>query len=172
MVLRNGRTSVCVYCDALILRGLSVCLSMQGALQEKDSELSTVKSDREKLEKELQTILQREKEDKGAKSKGPGGMLHSALQQLQRELRRESMANEKLMVKAESLLKDGGKDLSGNSSSEEVTAGPQSEDSDATSDADKSESEDEQQKSEEEEEEQRAEEPVTYASCSFFLFLW
>lgn len=84
-----------------------LCVCMQGEIDEKDTELSTVKSDREKLEKEMQTMLQKEKEDIKVKGKGPGGMLHSALQQLQRELRREAVANEKLMVKAESLLKDG-----------------------------------------------------------------
>jgi hypothetical protein len=72
-----------------------------------------VKEDRQKLEKEMQNLLKKQKEEKEAKGKGPGGMLHSALQQLQRELRRESVANEKLMVKAESLLKDGSRQLSG-----------------------------------------------------------
>lgn len=94
----------------------TVCRWLQGELEEKDSELSTVKSDREKLEKEMQSMLQKEKDDGKGKGKGPGGMLHSALQQLQRELRREAVANEKLMVKAESLLKDGSKPLNGKSS--------------------------------------------------------
>lgn len=46
----------------------------------------------------------------GTGSKGPGAMLHSALRQLQAELKREALANEKLMVKAETLLKGGGPD--------------------------------------------------------------
>jgi predicted RNase H-like nuclease (RuvC/YqgF family) len=79
---------------------------LQDELEVKDSELEAVKSEREKLEHEMATLLQQvQKEDSKARGKGPGGMLHSALQQLQRELRREAMANEKLMVKAESLLK-------------------------------------------------------------------
>lgn len=115
------------------------CVYMQGELVEKDSELFTVKSDREKLEKEMQSMLQKEQEDSKAKGKGPGGMLHSALQQLQRELRREAVANEKLMVKAESLLKDGSKPAGGKSSSEPALAAKASdaEQNKATSDLDK-----------------------------------
>ena len=145
---------------------------------EKDSELSTVKSEREKLEKEMQAMLQQEKEaikSKG-KGKGPGGMLHSALQQLQRELRREAVANEKLMVKAESLLKDGSMPVTGmaESTPQPTAAASTADNEEQASDKDEKEKDDEGQTDEEGSEEQASEEPVRCVLCppedGFLLF--
>lgn len=133
---------------------------------EKDSELSTVKSEREKLEKEMQAMLQQEKDVIKSKGKGPGGMLHSALQQLQRELRREAVANEKLMVKAESLLKDGSKPVSSTADStpaEPVVATADEEEE--APDRDEKAKDDEEQEDEEVSNEQAVDEPVRCVAC-------
>jgi hypothetical protein len=150
------------------------CVDVQGELDEKDNELSSVKEDRQKLEKEMQNLLKKQKEENEAKGKGPGGMLHSALQQLQRELRRESVANEKLMVKAESLLKDGSRQLNGRKKVTSPLVAAQSDESSEQSSSDvedtskdKESKDKEEEDSEEGEVENDSEEAVRYESKCF-----
>lgn len=101
---------------------------MQGELEAQDGKLQQAQQEKVSLEEEVTALLEHADISTGGKdghtqvgagSKGPGAMLHSALQQLQAELKREALANEKLMVKAETLLKGGGSDkddADGNSS--------------------------------------------------------
>lgn len=92
---------------------------MQGEIEEQDGQLQQVQREKASLEDEVTALLdnadlagasQGDGVRVGARNKGPGAMLHSALQQLQAELKREALANEKLMLKAETLLKEGGGD--------------------------------------------------------------
>jgi hypothetical protein len=160
----EGEEHLLRFCD------VQACLlfqSVQGELEEKDTELSSVKEDRERLEKEMQIVQQRENENREVKGKGPGGMLHSALQQLQRELRREAVANEKLMVKAESLLKDGSKTLRSKKPTAPAVAARNGEgNNQPSSDAD-DEAKSEEEESEKDKEEQAAEEAVRCGTQCF-----
>lgn len=92
---------------------------MQGELEVQDCKLQQAQREKSSLEDEVTALLDTAdltgggsdmQGQSGAGGKGPGAMLHSALQQLQAELKREALANEKLMVKAETLLKGGGPD--------------------------------------------------------------
>jgi cell division protein FtsB len=77
---------------------------LQSELKKKDGQLEKEKAERETLEKEISSLLQRS--DAGVPLIDPrnGGVLNSALQQLQKELAREAVANDELMKKAETLL--------------------------------------------------------------------
>lgn len=88
-------------------------------MEAQDGKLQQAQQEKASLEDEVTALLEHADISGGGKdghaqvgpgSKGPGAMLHSALQQLQAELKREALANEKLMVKAETLLKGGGSD--------------------------------------------------------------